>query len=79
MFILCTEQEKEEGGKLYSIQRFSSDLASEGELRYANIRFNIKTLSSSIIMIILTSCVDESIALCSVSKGETLAPLWWPP
>lgn len=31
LFILFTEQEKEEGGELYSLQRFSPDLASEGE------------------------------------------------
>lgn len=32
VFILRTEQEEEEGGEFYSLQRFSSDLAAEGEL-----------------------------------------------
>lgn len=39
--ILCTEQEKEEDGEFHSLQRFSSDLASEGELRYAHKKINL--------------------------------------
>lgn len=44
--ILCTEQEKEESGEFHSLQRFSSDLATEGELGYANIKtlFVYKTI-----------------------------------
>lgn len=37
MFVLCAEQEKEEGGESHPLQRFSSDLAAEGELGYAHI------------------------------------------
>lgn len=32
--VLPTEQEEEESGELYSIQRFSSDMAAEGKPRY---------------------------------------------
>lgn len=31
VFILFTEQEKEEGGELHPLQRFRSDLATERE------------------------------------------------
>lgn len=41
LLILCTEQEKEEGGEFHPLQRFSPDLASAGELGYANIRINL--------------------------------------
>lgn len=41
VFILCAEQEKEEGGEFYPLQRFSSDLAAEGELGYTHIIMNL--------------------------------------
>lgn len=34
IFLFWTEQEKEESGEFYSLQRLGSDLASEGELGY---------------------------------------------
>lgn len=35
--ILLTEQEKEEGGEFHSVQRFSPDVATEGEFGYEHI------------------------------------------
>lgn len=39
VFILFPEQEKEEGGEFYSLQRFSPDLAVEGEFGYEHILY----------------------------------------
>lgn len=40
LFVLLTEQEKEEGGEFYSIQRLSPDLASEGEFGYDHFYYD---------------------------------------
>lgn len=37
IFILLTEQEKEEGGEFHSVQRFSPDMATAGEFGYEHI------------------------------------------
>lgn len=39
VFILFPEQEKEEGGEFHSLQRFSPDLAVEGEFGYEHILY----------------------------------------
>lgn len=35
--LCCVEQKKEEGGKFHPLQRFGSDLATEGKLGYEHI------------------------------------------
>ncbi len=53
VFCLRAVQEKEEGGEFYSLQRFSSDLAAEGELGYAHILINLSFYHN-----IITFCVS---------------------
>lgn len=46
--LLCSEQEKEEGGEFYPLQRLSSDMATEGKPGYEdkNLGFNLNTCIS---------------------------------
>lgn len=45
VFILFTEQEKEEGGEFHSLQRFSPDLATQREFGYEDILYENERLS----------------------------------
>lgn len=46
LFIRLTEQEKEESGEFHSIQRFSSDVAAEGEFGYEHIHAIIQVIQT---------------------------------
>ena len=74
-FFLSTEQEKEEGRKFHPVQRLSSDLATERELRLANAhphKYRFSTELNSLFVI-------HALSLFNVLQVETLAQPWWPP
>lgn len=61
VFVLCAEQEKEEDGEFHSLQRFSSDLAAEGELGYAHVTINLSFHRNNIVFCLNLHIVSLSV------------------
>lgn len=75
MLIFCTEQEKEEGGEFHPLQRFSSDLATEGEPGYKHIMININFYHNTIIFCLILCTVSLSCLLGGNSRTAMVAAL----
>lgn len=75
MFILCAEQEKEEGGEFHPVQRFSSDLATEGEPGYERIIMNLSFRHNKISFCLSSCTVSLSCLLGGNSRTAMVAAL----
>lgn len=69
-----TEQKKEEGGKFHPLQRFSSDLAAEGEPGYKHIMIDTN-FSHNIIFCLSFCTVSHSCLLGGNSRTAMVAAL----
>lgn len=70
-----TEQKKEEGGKFHPLQRFSSDLAAEGEPGYKHFMININFYHDKIIFCLSFCVVSHSCLLGGNSRTAMVAAL----